>query len=185
MISEILMDVETTGLLKASERPLEDQPYIIEIYALKRIDKQGRQGRQKSIYHSMVKPPIPIPEECVKITGITDEMVKAAPSFAEIYFTLCQFYLGVNILVGHNVSFDAGVLECELKRIDRVTRFPWPPSQICTVEESFSIRGRRLKLSELYLMATGEEFKDAHRGKEDVEALEKCYDWLQEEQSDD
>jgi len=175
MILEILLDVETTGLLRASERPLEDQPYITEIYALK------RQGKKKLFFHSLIKPPIPIPEEVVKITGITDEMVKDAPSFAQIYVNLFQFYLGVNVLVGHNVSFDAGVLEYELKRIDRVTRFPWPPQWFCTVEQSFSIKGRRLKLSELYLMATGEEFKGAHRAREDVEALAVCYDWLQEQ----
>lgn len=174
----ILMDAETTGLLRPSERPLSEQPFITEIYLLK------KQGKKSSRYHSMVKPPIPIPEECIEITGITDDMVKDAPSFAEIYYYISKFFLGTHRLVAHNVTFDSGVLEYELKRIDRVTKFPWPPEHYCTVEESFHIKGRRLKLSELHIIATDVDFKGAHRAKEDVEALERCYNYLQEINSD-
>jgi DNA polymerase III epsilon subunit family exonuclease len=170
----IVLDNETTGLLVPSVAPLEQQPHITEIYALKLDDKFKPVGE----FESFVKPPVPIPKEVIKITGITDDMVAGAPTFKKLFPELAEFFLGERILVAHNLSFDLGCLYCEMMRIDKVASFPWPPVHHCTVEMSMHLKGRRLHLFELYKMATGNEMKEAHRAKADVLALAECYKWL-------
>ncbi len=171
-----LFDTETTGLLKPEITDLNKQPYITEFYACK-IDEEFNLLDDIETY---VKPPISIPEEVIRISKITDEMVKDAPIFPHIYSTLARFFTGVDIIVAHNLPFDIGMLHNELRRIDKVTQFPWPRYQICTVEKTMHLRGHRLNLAKLHQLALGKPFKDAHRAKQDVHALVRCFHWLTE-----
>lgn len=170
----IFIDLETTGLLKASTASLKLQPYITEIYAAK-VTKELDFVAE---FESFVKPPVPVPEEVVKITGITDAMLEEAPSFIEIARSLSDFFLGEDICIAHNIEFDLGVLCCELRRHDLQYKFPWPSTRVCTVDKSYSIQSRRLNLSKLHTLATGAPHKNAHRAKYDVFALIRCYEWL-------
>ena len=65
----LFLDAETTGLGPADQ--------VVEIAV---VDVQGR-----PLYHSLVKPTIPIPADATAIHGITDADVAGAPTFRHIY----------------------------------------------------------------------------------------------------
>jgi len=174
----IVLDTETTGLLKPSASDIDEQPRITEIYACK-VD---RDFNFISEINTLVNPMVPIPEDVVEMTGITDEMVANAPTFPLIYDELCDFFLGEEIAVAHNASYDMNVIRWELTRYGKEIHFPWPRRHICTVEDSFVIKNKRLNLSKLHEMATGRPHdQGAHRAKHDVMALVRCFNWLVEE----
>lgn len=179
-MSIILYDTETTGLLKPEGTALNLQPHIIEFFGIT-IDDQRKKVRKK--FHTLVKPPIPISEKITKITGITNEMVADAPVFTEVYQNLTRFFFGCHTLVAHNAPFDIGMIANELRRLDKLLKFPWPPIHYCTVEQSMWIKGHRLKLQKLYEIATGKpEIEGAHRAEDDTMALFECYKWLKEQE---
>jgi DNA polymerase III epsilon subunit-like protein len=176
-----MIDTETTGLLEPEGNDIRNQPYIIEVFVLKTTDE----GVEESRYHSLVKPPKPLPEVITKITGLTDAALKDAPPFSLIYRDLVGIFFGAHTMVAHNLSFDLGVLTNELIRIEKQYQFPYPPIHFCTVEQSMYIRGHRLKLQELHQLATGKtEIENAHRAEFDVLALRDCYFWLKEAAND-
>jgi DNA polymerase III epsilon subunit-like protein len=173
----IFIDLETTGLLKPSACELGFQPFITELYAVRLTDNYDFIAE----IETKIKPPVPIPEEVTAITGITNEMVRNAPSFVSMYNKLVDLFLGERIIVGHNISFDCGVLWCELARCGLEVSFPWPPTRVCTVEKSYAIENRRLPLKALYQIATGTIHIGAHRAKNDVIALVRCHMWMKEQ----
>ena len=169
-----IFDCETTGFLKAKGNPLSVQPHIIEVYAMQ-IDEDFNLINEIDTF---VKPPIAISKKITSITGITDDDVKNAPTFLEIYPGLLNVFWKSHTVVAHNLSFDEGMLINELKRIDKVYSFPFPPHKFCTVEQSMHLKGRRLKNGDLYELATGKKLENAHRAKNDVMALFESYKWL-------
>src|SRR6516162_2007774 len=126
----IFMDTETTSLLAVEAVDLQHQPYIVEIFAIKTDEFFD----QIATYHALVKPPIKIPDDVIKIHGIDNEMVKNEKPFAAHYKTLANFFLGVTYLIGHNLQYDKRMFINELQRINKQYNFPWPPKDICTVE---------------------------------------------------
>jgi len=179
MTYAIAFDTETTGLLQPELSNLGLQPYLIEIYC---CIFEVETAKILKEFETFIRPPIPIPAKIIEITGITDDDVKKAPSFVQIIDNLSKFFLGQDSIFAHNCSFDIMVLVNELRRLDLQYRFPWPANQYCTVELSFPIKNKRLKLSELYKIATnGNFFENAHRAKSDVKALVRCIKWLHEE----
>ena len=178
----IVFDTETTGLLKPDSNDLKDQPYITELYAV-RLDNDLIEIDN---IHFLLKPPIPIPAELVRIIGISNEMVENAPSFLEAYKAIAEFFEGARRMVAHNVGFDSSMLANECLRHDLVLKFPWPMEHYCTVEHSMHIEQRRLTLTRLHEYATGKsEIEGAHRAGNDVAALVKCYQWLMKEGYDE
>jgi len=175
-VSLLFIDTETTGLLKPDAVALGLQPYITELYAVKLTDDL----EFISELETFVKPPVPIPDIVTKITGITNQTVSRAPTFIGIYDQLVDLFIGERIVVGHNISFDLGMLYCELARHSYEFRFPWPVNWICTVEKSIPVEHRRLTLSKLHELATGSPHEGAHRARADVEATIRCYRWLKE-----
>ena len=163
----IIWDTETTGLLGPSALPISEQPYLTEI-ALMRVDAGLNEVER---FHTLIRPPISIPDVTIKINGIDDAMVAKSPSFARIYATLANFFLGEEVMVAHNLPFDRGMLATELQRLDRLLQFPWPSSHLCTAEESESIEGKYLKQQYLYELATGKPANQTHRAMGDVEQL--------------
>lgn len=172
----IFLDVETTDLLKATACSLNLQPHIIELYAVKLDDDFNLIAELETF----LRPPIPIPHHITKINGITDETVSKAPTFARFCGQLTDFFLGERTVIGHNLSFDLGLIWVELARLGLEFYFPWPPERVCTVEKSFSIEGRRLTLTNLFEHATGMPHPDKHHAKSDVIATAICYKWMKE-----
>ena len=100
----VVVDVETTGLQPSRQR-------IIEIAIVRFCG-----GIATNQWESLCRPGKRVPAYIVKLTGIDDEMLEHAPSFEEIAGTAVELLTGA-IIVGHNVDFDLGFLNEELKRI--------------------------------------------------------------------
>lgn len=98
----IFYDTETTGVRSEVDR-------IVEIAA---YDPQREQTFVK-----LVNPGIPIPSDAAAIHGISDEMVKDCPSFAQVGAEFCQFAEGEVVLIAHNNdAFDLPFLRQEFGR---------------------------------------------------------------------
>jgi len=100
----VVVDIETTGL-----NPKKDE--ITEIGAVKIA------GREiVDTFSCFVNPGVPIPRDIVRLTGITDEMVKDAPAIEEVLPRLLEFF-GDAVLVAHNAPFDLGFIKEKCERI--------------------------------------------------------------------
>jgi len=100
----VVIDLETTGL----DAKLDD---IIEIAAVRYKDKKIIDS-----YTTLVNPLKPIPEHITKINGITNEMVKNAPTIEEALPKLIDF-ISDSIIVAHNASFDLKFLKSHAARM--------------------------------------------------------------------
>lgn len=167
----ILFDTETTGLDGPSATNIDKQPFITEFYGI-RLTKDFDFVTE---YETFIKPPIPIPPEITKITGIDDYTLKDAPTFIDVYDNIYELFYGVRTVAGHNIEFDLRVLKYELFRFDFEYKFNWPKNHICTVEKSYNYKNKRLKLNQLHEYLFGKEFQDAHRAKNDVHANVRCF----------
>jgi len=100
------IDVETTGSSPERER-------VTEV-GLVSVDFDGDAVRITE-WSSLVNPGIPIPAEIQWLTGITNDMVRGAPSFAELAQQLYDRLDGA-VFVAHNARFDYGFLRAEFIR---------------------------------------------------------------------
>jgi DNA polymerase III subunit epsilon len=98
-----VLDLETTGLTAARDR-------ITEVGVVK-----VRGGVVLGEFQTFVHPQRPIPPAITAVTGITDAMVRDAPSMAAVAPTLRGF-LGDAVLVAHNAAFDLGFLRAAFER---------------------------------------------------------------------
>jgi DNA polymerase III subunit epsilon len=108
MSRSVLFDTETTGL-----DPLTGDR-MIEIAALE-LENDLPTGQH---FHRLIHPQRDIPEEAIRIHGITLDRLRDAPRFEEIVDDLLQF-LGADPLVAHNAAFDFGFLDAEFARAGR------------------------------------------------------------------
>ena len=166
----IIFDTETTGLLLPEGAPLDNQPRIIEFAAIKVNSNLEEVSRLDFLCH----PGIPISAEITKITGLKDSDLADKKPFRANIKALQSLFLGVRTIIAHNLTFDIGMLTHELVRCDALTKFPWPPEQICTVEATYHIYNRRMSLGELYQHYHQTEAANKHRAIGDVETLLAC-----------
>ena len=167
----IIYDTETTGLLKPSPAKIELQPHMIEFHGCL-LDEEFNLISELG---TLLRVDFPLSELITRITGITDEMLKGQPHFSDMYDEFKEFFSQADLMIAHNLSFDENILNNELIRIGKEDDFIWPKHKLCTVERSISIRGHRLKMSDLHYIMTGKTFKDAHRAKNDVYALVRSF----------
>lgn len=163
-----IFDTETTALIKNSAQPLHKQPHVVEFFGISWDDETDAEV----VYQSLINPGVPIPEESVKITGITDEMVKDAPTFGEFLPQVLVFFNSIDRIVAHNLSYDRAIINFELDRLRSSLIFP---DGICTVEATEHLKGFRLSLSALYELLFNEVLAGAHRAENDVRATLRCY----------
>lgn len=164
----VIFDTETTDLIHTHLLPLHKQPYITEFYGVE-IDLNTGEVFQE--YETLVKPPVKITAQITKITGIDDELVKDAPEFKDVASNILNILCGAPLVVAHNASFDTEMIEIELERLSQ--KISWP-RLICSVEQTVHILGYRLSLQNLHQHLFGDKFREAHRAKNDVQALCKC-----------
>ncbi len=99
MTAITVIDFETTGLdVNKAHR-------IVEIGALKWHDHN-----LVGVYDALINPERDIPAEVTRVHGITDGMVAHAASASVVAPELTSF-IGDDLVVMHNVSFDSGFLE--------------------------------------------------------------------------
>ena len=100
---EIVLDTETTGFdPKTGDR-------LIEVGCIEIVDLLPT-GRT---YHSFVNPERSIPEDAIRVHGITNDKVKDAPIFAKMADEFLEF-IGDAPLIAHNASFDRNFVDWEL-----------------------------------------------------------------------
>jgi len=117
----VVVDVETTGAKTPPSRIMEVGAYRV------------REGRIVAEFHSLVNPQIPIPPFIVRLTGISDTMVKEAPLFADIAHAWLDF-VDEAVLVAHNAQFDVRFLNHEIARVYPGRRMI--NTHLCTVKLS-------------------------------------------------
>lgn len=101
----IVFDIETTGLKAGRDQ-------IIEIGAVK-----IRNREIIDTFSSFINPLISIPPKITKLTGITDEMVRNAPTIQTVFPQFMEFAED-GVLIAHNAAFDVGFLRMEGNRVD-------------------------------------------------------------------
>ena len=105
------VDLETTGTRAARDR-------ITEI-GIVRVDASSGGGvPQVTEWSSLVNPGMGIPAAIVSLTGISDSMIAAAPTFASLARDITRLLDGC-LFVAHNARFDNGFLKHEFARTER------------------------------------------------------------------
>jgi DNA polymerase III alpha subunit (gram-positive type) len=173
----IVFDLETTGLPKAEGSDLDMQPRIIEFGAIKVDDNLEEVDRLEFFCN----PGHELDPQIIKITNITDDMLKDKKPFIAHYKDLCEFFIGQREIVAHNLPFDRKVLRFELERVDKLTKFPWPIEHICTVEVGQQVWGKMRKLGDIYEELFGLKIENAHRSINDVKATIEILKWYKKE----
>jgi DNA polymerase III epsilon subunit family exonuclease len=160
----IFLDTETTGLDP-------EKCELIEISAVK-----VKKGKIIEEFDSLVRPLSNIPPEIEKLTGISNEDVKNAPSLEKVRDDFLNFVSDDDILVAHNVFFDKNFLnhknfnlnQKEIDTFDLATL-------VVRDSKSFSLEA----LSSYFEI----EHEDAHRAMADVKAMFNLWNSLKEEVS--
>ena len=118
------VDLETTGTRAADDR-------VTEI-GIVRVDRDPDGGPPRvSEWSSLVDPGVPIPPVIQALTGITDAMVRGAPTFPSLAREVAERLVGC-LFVAHNARFDFGFLKHEFARLG----LPFSRRVLCTVRLS-------------------------------------------------
>ena len=110
------VDLETTGTVSRGDR-------ITEIGIVRVAG-----GEFADEWSTLVNPERSIPEEIRALTGITNEMVRGAPTFSEIRHEVLD-RLGGHVFAAHNARFDYGFLKHEFRRVEMA----FTADVLCTV----------------------------------------------------
>lgn len=114
----VVVDIEATGAKMPPNRIIELGAYRI----------RGRKIVDSFV--TLVNPEISIPRFVIALTGITNEMVKQAPVFAEVAPQWLEFVQDA-VLIAHNAPFDTSFLNHEISRVYPGNRMINP--HLCTV----------------------------------------------------
>lgn len=177
-----IFDTETTGL-PIREGKLSDQPHVTQ-FASQTFDYDPKIRRfvEISRFNQLIKPPISIPEVCVRISGITDAMVANMPTFAQISDQILAIFRNSDLAVAHNLNFDQEILGFEMQRLG-LPKNCLPKNtydsmegtrNLCKLPGKSSYGYKSPKLMELHQFLLNESFAEAHNAEKDVEALSRC-----------
>jgi DNA polymerase III epsilon subunit-like protein len=116
----LVFDTETTGLPKSrilNPDTLNLWPHIVQFsYVIYDINLNDIVGSSNNIVK--ISEEVTIPEESVKIHGITNNISSMKGSHLNIILKDFFYHLrNVDLLVGHNVSFDINMVKVELMRM--------------------------------------------------------------------
>jgi DNA polymerase-3 subunit epsilon len=150
-----IIDLETTGINLGTDR-------IVEIAIVKILPDGNKQVKRK-----LLNPEIPISAASSDIHGITNEMVKDAPTFRQVANELKQF-LDHCDLAGYNSNrFDIPMLAEEFLRIGM--EFEGKGRKLLDVQKIFHMMEQRT-LSAAYRFYCNKELEGAHGAEVDASA---------------
>jgi len=163
-----VLDIETTGGKYNEEG-------ITEI-AIYRFD--GHTVTDQFI--SLVNPEKPIQEFVVKLTGISNKMLRNAPKFYEVAKRIIEITKDCT-LVAHNAEFDSRVLSMEFKRLG----YDYQINSLCTVELSRKlIPGEDSYSLGKLCKSLGIPMSNRHRASGDASATVQLFKLLLEKDQD-
>ncbi|MCF6460506.1 PolC-type DNA polymerase III [Clostridium sp. Cult3] len=169
----VVFDIETTGLSPTNDR-------ITEIGAVKIKD-----GNIIDEYSQLINPERPIPNNIVKLTGITDEMVANKPKIEEVLPDFKKF-IQDSVLVAHNASFDIGFLREGFLRLEKSLENPIIDTLELTRALFPQLKRHRLDVVAKHLNVS---LVNHHRAVDDAKATAeiflKCMAMLDENNIDD
>lgn len=157
----IVFDLETTGLDLVRDRIIQ-----ISYIKVKPGDQDGDEER-KSLF---VNPERSIPDDVQKLTGITEEMVKVAPTFKQTAKNLAATFNGCDFAGYNSNHFDVPMLAEEFLRAG--VDFDFSRSRLIDAQTIF-FRHEPRNLAAAYRFFTGHKMEDdfrAHRADQDTEA---------------
>jgi DNA polymerase-3 subunit epsilon len=150
-----VIDLETTGISLSSDR-------IIEI-AIVKIMPDGKKISKRKL----LNPEMPVPPASTEIHGITNEMVKDAPTFKQVGNELKQFIENCD-LAGYNSNrFDIPMLAEEFLRIGM--EFDCKGRKLIDVQKIFHLMEQRT-LSAAYKFYCNKNLEGAHGAEADASA---------------
>ena len=156
LLKAAILDTETTGTNSATNKIIELGILIVEY-----CPDTGQLYRVLETYDELEDPGMPIPQESIKIHGITDDMVSGKRIIDSDVENLLS---DVKLIIAHNASFDRALFEA---RFPSLYKKAWACSykQIPCKNEGFE--SARL---EFLAYKFGFHF-DAHRASDDCFAL--------------
>lgn len=158
----VIVDVETTGGSPKHSKITEIAMYKYDGNAI--IDE----------FVTLLNPEQSIPDFIVRLTGITDAMVKDAPKFYEVAKNILAFCEG-SVFVAHNVGFDYGMLRNEFRSLGYDFRFP----HVCTVRAArYVLPGHDSYSLGKISAALGITIDGRHRAGGDALATAKLFDLI-------
>lgn len=149
----VYADTETTGFSSRDK--------VVEISL---VDGSG-----KVLFESLVNPGMRIPAAARRVHGISDDMVRHAPSWKDIEDRLVSLVRGRE-LVGHNISYDLRFTGAKFKSA--------PARVSCTLKIARKVLGRSVKLDELAKLSGHVPAGKAHRATADCLATRTGHLWL-------
>lgn len=152
----VSIDIESTGVWVEKDK-------VIEI-ALVKLMPEGK----KEVYYKRINPGIEIPEIVTKLTGISNEDVKAAPYFRQVAQEIFNF-IGDADFAGFNIErFDLPLLERELAEAG--ITFEWKCRKIYDAQKVFHLNEKR-DLSAAFKFYCDKDLIGAHSALADSEAV--------------
>lgn len=154
-----VLDLETTGFSPVTEK-------ITEIGIMKVKD-----GKVIDKFSCFVNPEKPIPARIIKITNITDDMVKDAETIDKVFPKMLDFISG-SVLVAHNAEFDIGFL----KHFARISNYDFDYSYLDTLSLAHDLFSnyKTYKLGRI-AKNLGIKVEVAHRALDDVDTTVKIF----------
>lgn len=165
----ICFDIETTGLSAARDK-------ITEIGAVK-----VENGVITDTFSIFANPEMPIPQKITQLTGITDDMVKDAPSQSEAVSAFLEF-AGDNVLVAHNAPFDTSFIAkaCE----DMGRKYNYTSIDTVAISRAILTDIKNCKLDTVAKFLRLGDFNH-HRATDDAEMLARIFINLCQRLTDD
>lgn len=149
------IDIEATGSNVATDR-------IVEIAIIKTLPDGNRTVKRK-----IINPQIPIPQNITDIHGITDEMVKDAPTFKQLAHEIKQSLDGCDIACYNAYRLDIPLLIEEFLRAE--VEFDMKNRKVIDVQKIFHQMEQRT-LSAAYRFYCNKNLEGAHGAEVDAAA---------------
>lgn len=149
------IDLETTGINLGTDR-------IVEI-AIVKLSPDG----SKQVKRKLINPEMPIPPQSSEVHGITDEMVKDAPTFKQASNEIRQFLEGCDLAGYNSNKFDIPLLVEEFLRSGQ--DFRTDGRKLLDVQKVFHVMEPRT-LSAAYRFYCTKELEGAHGAEVDATA---------------
>ncbi|MBF0166243.1 MAG: DNA polymerase III subunit epsilon [Alphaproteobacteria bacterium] len=161
---EIVFDTETTGLDPNSGHR------IVEIGCVELVNHLPTGNH----FHRYLNPERDVPDEVVRVHGLTRDFLANHPTFAEVVADFLDF-MGQDAIVAHNAGFDMGFLNHELGRLG------FPPLPMSRVTDTVQLARRKFPGASASLDALCRRFdidltvRDKHGALVDAELLAEVY----------